>query len=88
MVTLRVRATVRVEKPSLRVPVGKRIKGDVRRVWIEGRWREILASPRESLGTGAQAGPALITDYGSTTLVAAGWSLRQDRCGTLVLRRG
>ena len=87
LVTLRVRATVRVEKPSLRVPVGRRVKGDVRRVWMEGRWREVPASPRESLGARALHGPALITDYGSTTLVPPGWSMRQDRAGTLVLRR-
>jgi N-methylhydantoinase A/oxoprolinase/acetone carboxylase beta subunit len=87
VVTLRVRATVRVEKPSLRVPVARRIKGEVRRVWIEGRWREIAASPRESLGARALPGPALITDYGSTTLVPRGWSMRQDRAGSLILRR-
>jgi N-methylhydantoinase A len=88
LVTLRVRATVRVEKPSLRVPVSRREKGEVRRVWIEGRWRVIPASPREGLGTRALPGPALITDYGSTTLVPPGWSMRQDRSGSLILRRG
>jgi N-methylhydantoinase A/oxoprolinase/acetone carboxylase beta subunit len=87
LVTLRVRATVRVGKPSLRVPVGRRVKGDVRRVWMEGRWREIEASSRESLGARALHGPALITDYGSTTLVPPGWSMRQDRSGSLILRR-
>jgi N-methylhydantoinase A len=95
LVTLRVRATVRVEKPSLRAP---RPRGaddrtmssaaQIRRVWIEGRWREIPASPREVLGARAVRGPALITDYGSTTLVPPGWSMRQDRAGSLILRRG
>jgi N-methylhydantoinase A len=84
IVTLRVRATVRVDKPSLRVPAGKRVPGGRRRVWIDGRWREIAASPREGL---ARRGPALITDYGSTTLIPAGWSIRQDRAGSLILRR-
>jgi len=87
VVTLRVRATVRVEKPSLRVPAARRVKSDVRRVWIEGRWREIAASPREGLGSRPLPGPALITDYGSTTLVPTGWSMRQDRAGSLILRR-
>jgi N-methylhydantoinase A len=87
VVTLRVRATVRVEKPSLRVSAARRVKSDVRRVWIGGRWREIAASPRESLGAEAVPGPALITDYGSTTLVPPGWSMRQDRAGSLILRR-
>lgn len=95
LVTLRVRATVRIEKPSLRVP---RPRGAddrtmssaaaIRRVWIEGRWREIAASPREALGGRAVRGPALITDYGSTTLVPPGWSMRPDRAGSLILRRG
>ena len=88
LVTLRVRATVRVEKPSLRVPAAHRAPGEVRRVWIEGRWHEIPASPRESLGARTLRGPALITDYGSTTLVPPGWSIRQDRAGSLILRRG
>jgi N-methylhydantoinase A len=88
LVTLRVRATVRVEKPSLRAPRPRNLKGQIRRVWIGGRWREIPASPREALGARAARGPALITDYGSTTLVPPGWSMRQDRAGSLILRRG
>jgi N-methylhydantoinase A len=87
IVTLRVRATVHVEKPSLRAPVMPRAKAEVRRVFIDGRWREIPASPRESLGTGTQPGPALIADYGSTALVRPGWSMRQDRAGSLILHR-
>jgi N-methylhydantoinase A len=87
LVTLRVRATVRVEKPSLRAPKGPRVRAATRRVWVDGRWRNIIAAPRESLGVRAVAGPALITDYGSTTLVPGGWSMRQDRAGSLILRR-
>jgi N-methylhydantoinase A/oxoprolinase/acetone carboxylase beta subunit len=91
LVTLRVRATVRVEKPSLRRGADDRTMSsaaETRRVWIESRWREIAASPREALGARAIRGPALITDYGSTTLVPPGWSMRQDRAGSLILRRG
>jgi len=87
VVTLRVRAKVRVEKPSLRAPRARGAQAGRRRVWIEGRWREIPALPRENLGARALRGPALITDYGSTTLVPAGWSMRQDRAGTLILHR-
>jgi N-methylhydantoinase A len=80
LVTLRVRATVRVEKPTLRGADDRTMSSaaEIRRVWIEGRWREITASPREGLGARAVRGPALITDYGSTTL---------DRAGSLILRR-
>ena len=93
VVTLRVRATVPVEKPSLSVPaapvtVARRVPREIRRVWLEGRWREIPASPREAIGTRASPGPALIADYGSTTLVPLGWSIRKDRADTLILRRG
>jgi N-methylhydantoinase A len=78
IVTLRVRATVRVEKPSLGITAPKRKFGEVRRVWIEGRWRQVVSIAR---------GPALIVDYGSTTLVPQGWSMRQDSRGNIVLER-
>jgi N-methylhydantoinase A len=76
IVTLRVRATVRVEKPSLRAPRG--VRGEIRRVWIGGRWREVKSSSQ---------GPALMADYGSTTLVPEGWSIRQDHFATRLERR-
>lgn len=76
VVTLRVRATVRVPKPSLRVSTKRRAFGEGRRVWIDGRWRSLSPSSK---------GPALIADYGSTTLVPAGWSMREDANGSLIL---
>jgi N-methylhydantoinase A len=79
IVTLRVRATVRVDKPSLRVLQKQKDFGVSRRVWMDGRWREIRPSAR---------GPALIVDYGSTTLVPAGWSIRQNASGSLILTHG
>jgi N-methylhydantoinase A len=86
-VTLRVRAIVRIEKPSLRVRAERGAKPGLRRVWTGGRWREIHSSPRESIGSRSLSGPALITDYGSTTLVPSGWSIRRDSAGSLILRR-
>lgn len=77
IVTLRVRATLRVDKPSLRVPDRRRAFGEERRVWIDGKWRNLTASSQ---------GPALIADYGSTALVPAGWSIRQDKNGNLILK--
>jgi N-methylhydantoinase A len=35
---------------------------------------------------GRRRGPALIADYGSTTLVPEGWSIREDAAGSLILR--
>jgi N-methylhydantoinase A len=78
VVTLRVRATVRVEKPSLRTQTRGRLWGETRRIWIEGKWRDVRPS---------SLGPVLIVDYGSTTLVPPGWSIRQDQAGSLILRR-
>jgi N-methylhydantoinase A len=78
IVTLRVRATVRVERPELRGAEKRAKFGEKRRVWIDGRWREVGPSRR---------GPALIVDYGSTTLVPAGWSIKEDGAGSLILRR-
>jgi N-methylhydantoinase A len=87
IVTLRVRAVVHVDKPSLRAAM-KRVKTESkRRIWIDGKWREVPAGPRETLGTRPVAGPALITDYGSTTLVPPRWSMRLDAAGSLILRR-
>jgi N-methylhydantoinase A len=87
IVTLRVRAIVRVEKPSLKVRSAGAARTERRRVWMDARWRRVNASPREALGAGLHQGPALITDYGSTTLVPPGWSMRLDANGSLVLRR-
>ncbi|MDP9170965.1 MAG: hydantoinase/oxoprolinase family protein, partial [Acidobacteriota bacterium] len=64
VVTLRLRAVIRVEKPRL--------------------------SRRRSAGlrnARPGAGPALIKDYGSTTLVPRGWSIRNDVAGSLILSR-
>jgi N-methylhydantoinase A/oxoprolinase/acetone carboxylase beta subunit len=88
IVTLRVRARVPVKKPNL--PEEKRIPGatlGTRRVWIAGRWRNVPAGPREHLGSKPLQGPALITDYGSTTLIPPGWSVRRGAAGSLILRR-
>ena len=87
VVTLRVRATVPVAKPSLRTPRGKSQKPVLRKVWLEGRWRNIPTGPREICGAKPMAGPALILDYGSTTLVPPGWTLRTDTAGNLILRK-
>ena len=76
--TLRVRATVRVEKPALAMAARRSKFGETRRVWVAGKWQKVAPSTR---------GPALIVDYGSTTLVPPSWSIKQDRAGSLILRR-
>ena len=86
VVTLRVRATLAVRKPSLQSPRGRTQKPIPRKVWLEGRWRNIPIGPREICGARPTAGPALILDYGSTTLVPPGWTMRTDTSGNLILR--
>jgi len=85
VVTLRLRATLPVKKPSLRRPAGRAVAASQRRVWLEGRWRNIATGPREMVGQKPKAGPALVLDYGSTTLVPPGWSMHCDTAGNLVL---
>jgi len=80
IVTLRVRATLAVERPSLRAPRADVDASVKRRVWIAGRWRQFGAG-------NAARGPALIADYGSTTLIPPGWSMARDAAGSMILRR-
>jgi N-methylhydantoinase A len=61
------------------------------------RLRADVKTPRPELhGTASQRvwtggrrrGPALIADYGSTTLVPAGWTIREDAAGSLLISSG
>jgi N-methylhydantoinase A len=88
-VTVRVRAVAPVPRPDLRVKRQARKTAiasgpaATRKVWIDGRWRNAFAGPREAMPPGL--GPALITDYGSTTLVPPGWKIVADEFGNLIL---
>jgi N-methylhydantoinase A/oxoprolinase/acetone carboxylase beta subunit len=96
MVTIRVRARLDVPKPKL---VSQRqrprtSKKDVRRIHSAGAWRDTPVYPRSSLPAAKRPpypklrGPALVLDYGSTTLIPPGWSFSVDKVGTLKLARG
>lgn len=87
VVTIRLRATLPVERPSLAVKREKATEPMLRRVHIGGVWRKIRTGPRAAFGGPGKKGPALILDYGSTTLVPAGWSIRFDKAGSLILSR-
>ena len=85
VVTLRVRARQRLAKPRLtRTPFSKG-RPETRRAWLAGAWKTIPALQRAQVPPRDQAGPALVLDYGSTTLVPAGWSFRNDRGGNLIV---
>ncbi len=87
IVTLRVRAIVKVERPSLKVRRPRGATPGKRKVWLGGRWRNIPAESRDAFGAGPVPGPLLVTDYGSTTVVPAGWTMSCDISGSVILRK-
>ena len=91
VVAIRVRARQAVERPRLTMPAGLPAVESVissRRVFMNGHWRTAAVLRRGRDATAARRGPALIVDYGSTTLVPDGWSMRTDRTGMLILESG
>jgi N-methylhydantoinase A len=89
VVTVRVRATISQVRahPS---PFVRRNKGrppQRRRVFTAGRFRLIRVLEREQISIRETKGPALVVDYGATTLIPPGWRYRADRAGNLVARR-
>jgi N-methylhydantoinase A/oxoprolinase/acetone carboxylase beta subunit len=89
VVTIRVRSRVSTSKPTISpLPRLSQKLPEDRRIWIAGRMRHAAVWRREQIGIRARSGPALILDYGSTTLVPPGWTFRTDRIGNLVLRYG
>ncbi len=70
-------------EPSAAVAAG------IRRCWTGGDWRDVPFFDRAGLIPGAAfAGPALVFESHSATLVAAGWRGRVDGAGNLALERG
>ena len=86
VVTVRVRARLDVDTPSLRSRgIRSKEKPVRRRIYSAGAWRDTPVYPRSSLPASKLRGPALVLDYGSTTLVPPGWSFSIDQAGTLKL---
>jgi N-methylhydantoinase A len=87
IVTIRVRARSEETKPrftgTLKVP-GSAV---TRKIWIGGAWRKAKVWRREQLPASAQRGPALVLDYGATTVIPPGWRFHVDRAGNLVIQR-
>jgi N-methylhydantoinase A/oxoprolinase/acetone carboxylase beta subunit len=90
IVTVRVRARLDTQKPKL-VSQGRRSrpssrqakKPDIRRVHSARAWRDTPVYTRSSLRASKLPGPALVLDYGSTTLIPPGWSFSLDEVGSL-----
>ena len=85
IVTIRVRARAPMAKPKLARGARQPGQPHTRRVWAEGHWRRVAVWNREQLGEDRRRGPALILDYGSTTLAPPEWSFHVDRAGNLVI---
>jgi N-methylhydantoinase A len=87
-VTIRVRARLAAPPLQLRSRSSRQRAGSPgrRRIYVDG-WRDVPVYRRGQVPGKAAPGPALVTDYGSTTLVRAGWRLHVDRAGNLLLQR-
>jgi N-methylhydantoinase A len=87
IVTLRVRARTSVPKPRLGASPHSRSAASTRRIHVGGRWRSVPVYSRGAIPAKATKGPALIVDYGSTTLVPAQWTFALDPGGNVLLKR-
>jgi N-methylhydantoinase A/oxoprolinase/acetone carboxylase beta subunit len=85
VVALRVRARTPHPKPRLTAPRSPAGSSVARRVFVDGSWRDLKVWNRQDLGVANRPGPALVLDYGSTTLIPPGWRFRLDRVGNLVV---
>ncbi|HLH00219.1 MAG TPA: hydantoinase/oxoprolinase family protein [Bryobacteraceae bacterium] len=85
IVTVRIRATKRVAKPHLTPAREERAgqRATRRRVYTGGAWHDAPVFTRGELSRTARRGPALVVDYGSTTLIPPGWRFVLDDSGTL-----
>ena len=85
IVTIRVRAKLVVERPKLTMQhaAGKRQTPAIREIHSSGAWRKTPVYARAALPKAALRGPALVIDYGSTTLIPLGWKFSLDKFGNL-----
>ena len=87
VVAIRVRARAAAPKPRLSRSATKKGTPEVRRAWVNGLWRRVPVWNREQLANNPVSGPALVLDYGSTTLVPDAWRFHVDRAGNLLMER-
>jgi N-methylhydantoinase A len=90
VVTLRVRARTALPHPHLKRVAAAAMKAGApkRRVWTGGTWKTVPVWARAQLTRTRRRGPALVIDYGATTLVPAGWKFHLDAEGNVVVQRG
>jgi N-methylhydantoinase A/oxoprolinase/acetone carboxylase beta subunit len=88
VVTVRVRARQSVGKPQWVTEAssgGRPVES--RLVYTAGQWMSIPVWLRENAPTQETDGPALICDYGATTLIPPRWRFFRDSANSLVARR-
>jgi N-methylhydantoinase A len=93
IVTLRVRTRRKTSPPQLPRESQEAGVSEIRNVWIDGAWRDVPVLQRAGLPMQGRSsrkasfkvGPALVLDYGSTTLIPPGWAYRRDAAGNLVI---
>ncbi len=93
IVTLRVQAVVRGQKPRAHAMKGRRGDGgaakiSAHRVFENGGWRRAAVYERSRLKAGDRvAGPAVFVELSATTYLALGWTAMVDAVGNLLLSR-
>jgi N-methylhydantoinase A len=92
VVTVRVRGRI-AAPPALAGggpgPVNARARGALarRRIHCDGEWGEVKVYARDQVPRRPMAGPALVSDYGATTLIPRGWRFHRDAVDNLVIVR-
>jgi N-methylhydantoinase A len=89
VITVRVRATIpaaKAHRPRFERVILKG-KPESRRVFIGGKFQSIRVLAREQARERDAQGPALVLDYGATTLIPPGWRFHVDRPGNLIAHR-
>jgi N-methylhydantoinase A len=94
IVNLRLRLTIRTPKPQLRArrtgnPDPARARVKTKPVWFGGRFHSTPLYDRERLGVGKRlAGPAVVVEYSSTTVVPPDFTCYVDEYLNLTLSLG
>lgn len=89
VVTLRVEAVGRLPRPQHQPVLGGRgaVASSSRRVYLADGWAEVPVFERETLGGGDSfAGPAIVTQLDTTTVVPPGWHGSVHPSGAILLR--
>lgn len=90
IVSLRVAAFGGMPRPTFTLaPAAKEVQPvGTRQLHIGGHWHQAPVYQREDIGIGAElAGPAIVEQMDTTTVLLPGWTATVDAIGSLLLRR-